>query len=50
MRYIMALVALIFIPFFWIGMNLGGVRMALADFYREWYQHAESKEPWGPFG
>lgn len=48
LRFILFFIALVFIPFVWLGFNISGVRIGLIELYAECIVHFKSGEAWGP--
>ena len=48
-HFLLGLVAFIFLPIFWIGMNISGCKVTLIEIYTAWLDYWKSGEPWGPF-
>lgn len=48
-RVVIFIIGLVFLPFFFVGFNMIGMKMGLIEIYSEWIDHMKSGEPFGGF-
>jgi len=48
-HYTIGIIALPFLPLFWMMFNCLGVRITVKEFLHEWVEQMKSTEPWGGF-
>jgi len=48
-HYLLIPICIVFTPFFWIGANMGGMRISLREFYKDLFDHIKSKKSFGIF-